>query len=97
MTAWDSVDDAKDFYDLFSELMRTKRYREHFEQDEFPEDTKIRILPVTTNAPGASAPVRLRFRIADKRVVVAISNAADTLRKLEGAEDSLIAASLDKP
>lgn len=89
LSVWDTESDARDFFNLFSELMRSKRYAEHFEEEEFLEKADVRRLPLK---PDPKAPVHLRFRREDAAVLTAISNSPEALKQVEKLEKKLFKA-----
>lgn len=86
-SVWDTEEDAKEFFDAFSELMRVKRYRQYFENEEFigPTD-ELRML----NHSREDEHLFLRFRKRGHAVIVQVTDRPETAQRLEAVEKLLL-------
>jgi hypothetical protein len=87
VSAWDSDEDAKEFFLGISELMRGKRYGEFFGSTAFGGDGKTRLLSQEAE-PG----VCLRFHLAGKCVLVEIADQVSTVARADSFLEELIAS-----
>ncbi|MGI8907243.1 MAG: hypothetical protein ACR2IE_12220 [Candidatus Sumerlaeaceae bacterium] len=91
-TTWDTRKDATEFYDEYSELLRAKRYREFFANEQFGgniEDDKT--LNYEPQDRGSDArPLHIRFRRQDANVVVQISNSGQIAARFNEMDQLLL-------
>jgi hypothetical protein len=90
VSVWDTDEDAAEFFDGFSRLMKDKRYKEWFASVDFSGANDVRTLRHA--AQSAKDEVHLRFRKQGNAAIVEITNAGDIINALEMVDGALFDA-----
>ena len=89
---WDTEKDAQEFFNGYSELLRTKRYKEQFANDGFGGNfEEVRTLTHNASAETtASGELHLRFRRQGTTVLVQMTNTAAVADRFSELESPLL-------
>lgn len=87
-SSWDSEEDASEFFDGVSDLMRDKRFKEDYGGKPYGGEAFIRTLTIDGNS-TETVSAHLRFRRSEHKAIVEITNSKAAFEKLDTLDNNI--------